>query len=72
MSDTTRNPLRPVRDRIGYSRDYVVRRLDPPVTSKTLARWEQGDTRKIRPYYLVQLAEIYHVPVETLRDNGQA
>jgi transcriptional regulator with XRE-family HTH domain len=71
MSDIAKNPLRPVRDSLGYSREYVTRRLNPPRTAKTLDRWERGEV-KPKHYYLVQLAEIYGVPIEQLQaDNGQ-
>jgi len=69
MGNTSKTQLRMVRDRIGYSREYVVRQLSPPVIARTLERWERGD--RIKPQYLEQLADLYKVPVETLQDNGR-
>lgn len=68
MTDTaTRNPLREARDRIGYSREAVTRRpeLAPPITSKTLERWENG--ARVKDFRLQQLAAIYGVDREELR-----
>lgn len=64
MTDTlTSTNLREARDRLGYSREHVVRRpeLDPPITTKTLERWESGET-PVKGYRLRQLARIYEMP----------
>lgn len=70
MSDTdTKTPLRIARENKGYSREKVVRRLDPPVSTKTLERMERGDA-PLRGWRLEQLAAIYGVPVEELKNQA--
>lgn len=72
MSDSDlKTALRRARDELGYSREMVVRRpeLDPPITTKTLERWE-ADPSKVKPFRFAQLAKIYRLRVTDLR-NGQ-
>lgn len=70
MSDTTtKTPLRLARERTGYSRETVVRQLDPPITTKTLERMEKG-AAPLRGFRLKQLAAIYGVPVEELKTKA--
>ena len=68
MTDTVTetNSLRVARERRGYSREYVSRQLEPPISSKTLERWEQGAS-PVKPWRLVQLASVYEVKVAELR-----
>jgi DNA-binding transcriptional regulator YiaG len=55
-----RSVLRTVREDAGLTREQVCALLDPPVTTKTLERWEKGeyqpDDRRMG-----QLAMIYRV-----------
>lgn len=62
----TTTPLRTVRDRLGLPRERVASRLDPPISSKTLERWESGET-EIKLWRLQQLAALYDVAVDELR-----
>lgn len=57
----SQTPLREVRDRKGYSREWVAQRLDPPVSSKTIERWEQNP-EKVKGFRLEQLAVLYDAP----------
>ena len=56
-------PLRAAREAQGYAREKVVAQLDPPLTSKTLERWERDGVlpkrNGARRIYLPQLARIY-------------
>ena len=63
--------LREARAVTGLSRERVVRdpRLDPPMTSKTLERWEKNYHRAPK-WRLEQLAAVYGVSVESL-SNGR-
>jgi len=61
----TITPLRAARDRLGLPRERVTAQLDPPISSKTLERWEAGTEVKL--WRLQQLATIYGVNVEDLR-----
>ena len=59
MSDTNGKPLFwTARERKGFSREEVARLLDPPVSMKTLERWEKGVT-PIKRWRLEQLARVY-------------
>jgi transcriptional regulator with XRE-family HTH domain len=69
MADTVQTKLRSVREYLEFSRELVARRLDPPVTARTIDRWERGTSRPKR-YQLLQLATIYGVDVDQL-DNGK-
>lgn len=64
--------MRKVRDDAGFSREMVVRRpeLDPPITTKTLERWEAG--ARVKTFRYKQLALIYGVAFEDLRDARTA
>jgi DNA-binding transcriptional regulator YiaG len=65
MSDTnTITPLRAARDRLGLPRERVAPQLDPPISSKTLERWEAG--AEVKLWRLQQLAAIYGVTAEEL------
>jgi DNA-binding XRE family transcriptional regulator len=55
------SPLRAARERKGYSREWVAGRLDPPVSSKTIERWEEHP-EKVKGYRIEQLAELYDAP----------
>lgn len=74
MSDTEKNGrenggvdlgvcLRAARERAGMGREYVAARLDPPISSKTLERWEVPGAvfQRIdrRRFYLRQFEEMY-------------
>jgi hypothetical protein len=66
VTDTAeKTPLWVARERTGLSREMVVRRLDPPISAKTLERMERG-VAPLRGYRLKQLAAIYEVPVEQI------
>jgi DNA-binding XRE family transcriptional regulator len=68
MSDTsTKSPMRQARDDLGLPRERVAPRLDPPISSKTLERWEKGITPTPR-WRLQQLARIYRVKERDLRE----
>lgn len=74
MSDNgTNTRLRQVRDELGLSREMVVRRpeLQPPITTKTLERWERGVT-PVKGFRYQQLASIYQVKVAQLREERAA
>lgn len=60
------------RESIGYSRETVVRRpeLDPPITSKTLERWERELT-PVKRYRLTQLAAIYECDIADINDSAE-
>ena len=68
MSDTT--PLRAAREQAELSREAVTRRreLDPPISAKTLERWEQPGYR-VKRVRLRQLARIYGVTLAELQGN---
>lgn len=71
--EATKTALREARDRIGYSRENVVRLLDPPVSTKTLERWEDDPEPLIRKRWrLEQLASIYKTTPGALLSNGRA
>lgn len=61
--------LRVQRDRLGYSRERVAAQLDPPISSKTLERWEKPGAR-VPLWRLKQLARIYRVGVARLQEQG--
>jgi len=74
MSDTSgqSTPLRAAREYAELSREAVTRRpeLDPPVSAKTLERWERPGAR-VKRFRLKQLAQIYGVdPAELQNDVG--
>jgi transcriptional regulator with XRE-family HTH domain len=52
--------LRLTREEAGLTREQVARLLDPPISTRTLIRWEDGSTPI--PYHRMrQLALIYRV-----------
>jgi transcriptional regulator with XRE-family HTH domain len=63
MTDTKeKSTLWLIREARGYGREQVARRpeLDPPITTRTLARWEEDPTPLLKKRWrLVQLAAIY-------------
>lgn len=63
----TLTPLREARDRLGLGRERVAPQLDPPISSKTLERWEAAGADVVDLWRLRQLAAIYGVEVEELR-----
>jgi transcriptional regulator with XRE-family HTH domain len=76
MSDVTPavTRLRQAREEIGLSREAVTRRpeLDPPISMKTLERWEAPGVT-IKRWRLKQLARIYGVPTAELQEpKGKA
>ncbi len=74
MSETVQiSRLRAARDHVGFAREAVCRQLDPPVSTKTLERWEDNPEPLTRKRWrLVQLAAIYSVPVEALTEDVAA
>ena len=68
--DWTTSPQRKARDAEGLSRDAVARLLDPPVTAKTIERWEKGD--RTPRWRLKQLAALYNVTLADLENDGVA
>ena len=58
------NPLKLAREATGLSRERVSRLLDPPISAKTLERWEAGS--RVKRWRLVQLADVYRVNVAKL------
>lgn len=62
--------LREARDRTGLSRERVAAQLDPPVSAKTVDRWERG--ANVKGWRLKQLAKIYEVTPDELREKVAA
>ena len=58
---TERSILREIREDAGLTREQVCALLDPPISSKTLERWEKG-THHPDDRRMGQLALIYRVP----------
>jgi DNA-binding transcriptional regulator YiaG len=58
----------------GLSRERVAALLDPPISAKTVERWEKGSTTPPPAWRLKQLARIYDVPLAELKAllNGDA
>lgn len=52
---------------MGLSRERVAAKLDPPISSKTLERMEQGKA-PLKGFRLKQLAAIYEVATADLED----
>lgn len=68
MTDTgEKSPLWRARETEGLSREAVVRQLEPPVTTKTLERWEKDITPCPR-YRLRELARIYRTKLADLQE----
>ena len=68
MTDTasTEHPIWAARKAEGLSREKVVRVLDPPVSVKTLERWERCVT-PVPTYRVRQLAGVYRMRVSDLK-----
>lgn len=68
MADTatTEHPIWAARKAEGLAREKVSRLLDPPVSAKTLERWER-QISPVPPWRVRQLAQIYRVPVSNLK-----
>lgn len=67
MTDTlNKTPLWIARERTGLSRETVSRKLDPPISAKTLERMEKG-AAPLKGFRLRQLADIYEVSEDDLR-----
>ena len=64
------SPLRAAREYAELSREAVTRRpeLDPPISAKTLERWELPGAR-VKRFRLKQLAEIYGVDAAELQND---
>ena len=62
---TTKSALQLARESEGFSRAQVGRMLWPPVTARTISRWETGVT-PIAAGRLRELALIYRVPQSDL------
>jgi hypothetical protein len=61
------------REAEGLGRERVAQLLDPPITSKTLERWERGsNVNPIPRWRLRQLAQIYRTKVDVLLDEVAA
>lgn len=71
MSDTGKTPLRSAREHLGKSRERVAAELDPPVSSKTIERWEKPGAR-VPLWRLKQLARIYRIGVARLTERAAA
>jgi Helix-turn-helix domain len=74
MSDMpVTTPLRAAREHAELSREAVTRHpaLAPPISSKTLERWEQPGVR-VKRWRLKQLARIYGVTLAELQGHNQA
>jgi DNA-binding XRE family transcriptional regulator len=69
VSTVTVTPLRAARERLGYSRERTAAQLDPPISSKTLERWEKPGAR-VPLWRLKQLAKIYRVGVARLEESA--
>lgn len=67
MTDTKSfSSLRQARDAIGFSREEVVRMVEPPISSKTLERWEKNP-KQVPLWRLEQLAHLYRTSLNRLR-----
>lgn len=66
-----KTPLWLARERTGLSREAVVRQLDPPISTKTLERMENGKA-PLKGFRLKQLAAIYDVAADELDGERQA
>jgi DNA-binding XRE family transcriptional regulator len=71
MADTSTTRLRAARDRLGIGREKVAAKLDPPISSKTLERWETPGY-KVPLWRLRQLADQYEVDVDELLERSVA
>ena len=71
MTDAGKSPLRLAREQAELSREGVTRRpeLQPPISAKTLERWEPAAAFVSSRWRLRQLARIYGVPMSELKDS---
>jgi ribosome-binding protein aMBF1 (putative translation factor) len=60
MTDSVADTVRQRRVQLGISRERVAARLKPPVTAKTIERWEKGDS-PLPGWRRIQLEELYAV-----------
>ncbi len=67
VQEQSKSKLRLVREATGLSRERVAAQLDPPISSKTLERMEQG-LAPLKGFRLKQLAALYDVSVDELGD----
>jgi hypothetical protein len=51
--------MRVRRERLGLSRERIAGRLEPPVTAKTIERWEKG-VSPLPGYRRIQLDVLYN------------
>lgn len=58
MTDTMADTVHERRKSLGLSRERVAAQLEPPVTSKTLERWEKSKT-PIPGWRALQLLAVY-------------
>jgi DNA-binding transcriptional regulator YiaG len=58
MTDTVSDTLLGRRKALGLSRERVAAQLDPPVSSKTVERWEKG-TSPVPGWRRVQLDALF-------------
>ena len=61
--------LRRARENSGLTREQVCGQLKPPISYRTLERWEKAGVPERRSFWIEQLAELYGVTVESL--NGK-
>ena len=68
MTDTVveKSRIRLAREAEELSRERVARLLDPPISAKTLERWERG--ANVPVWRIKQLAAIYRVKSADLRE----
>jgi predicted transcriptional regulator len=73
VTDTTidNSKLRRARDRKGLPRERVSAQLDPPISSKTLERWET-DGYRVPLWRAEQLAGIYGVAIAEIEAEAAA
>jgi DNA-binding transcriptional regulator YiaG len=62
----SKTPLRLAREKRGLARERVAAQLDPPISSKTLERWETPGY-PVPEWRLEQLAELYKTRINKLR-----
>ena len=60
--------LRAAREACGLGREHVSRLLDPPISAKTLERWEAGS--RVKQWRLGQLADVYGMDVAKLLNGN--
>jgi len=68
MDAAAASPLRQARERKGFSREHVTRKLESPMSAKTLERWEK-EISQPPGWRLEQLAELYGVDPDALMDG---